>query len=97
MTKYENTQMRYNVPLENRVIHPLYHGDSALNNIGLIKLPQRVSFNPYIQAVRIAPAYAGSYAGEIGMFVGWGIYGLFFKTRTLRYFPLIVKRRLTCM
>ncbi|KAJ8918110.1 hypothetical protein NQ315_011567 [Exocentrus adspersus] len=67
----EHSQLR--VTSTNIIIHEGYmRPDRHSNDISLIKTPNYIVTNNYIQIIKLAQADAGSYDGYIGALSGWG-------------------------
>ncbi|KAJ8918115.1 hypothetical protein NQ315_011572 [Exocentrus adspersus] len=66
----ESSQMR--LTSTNIIIHEDYTPESNSNDISLIKTPNHIVTNNYIQIVKLAQSGAGPYDQYIGLVSGWG-------------------------
>jgi len=78
----EATQVHINT--EQLFMHPMFslHGQGAIYDVGLVKLPRPIEFNDVIQPVELAGRTPDS--GELARAIGWGRIEGYIRTNKLR-------------
>lgn len=87
---YEAQKQTYRIPERNKIVHPKYNETAMVNNIALLKLPQKVDFNNVIQKIDLAPEDSELFIGEKAIFMGWGLAGILYMPSKLQQVDLTV-------
>lgn len=72
MTANEASQQRRTVPPSGHRLHPQYNPSNLQNDIAIIITQTALTFTQFVQPIDLAPATAGSFAGELATVSGWG-------------------------
>ena len=67
----EPTQVRFDIPLKEIVLHPQFDHHKLKNDIAIIKLPSAVTFNDYVSPITL-PERTNDYLDDTGIISGWG-------------------------
>ncbi|KAJ8941288.1 hypothetical protein NQ314_010438 [Rhamnusium bicolor] len=71
VSKYEKQQVRLRIAEKDITIHPLYESSSLSNDIALLKLPEELTTNDYIQPIDVANCESDLFIGECAILTGW--------------------------
>lgn len=93
---YESHKQTFRITERNKFIHPEYNASTMLNNIALLKLPQKVKLSKLIQTIKPAPEDSELFIGENAIFMGWGLAGLFHRPSKLQQVVLTVVGNNNC-